>query len=1653
MTSPPNRKERFLLQDLYTLTQTLTQPEITPVLRGSCQMQGPVDETDCDIQLNTVFSHDENELGRHSNSRKVLMRAESGTCNVCSAPCSSCLHINRALMGLKAHEFSDETCQGNAGSQYSVNDVVPVKNTACDGGQHTASETSNVLGDDCFSENAESKASLRTCDVSGASEDVEAHLNLSSGGTVADDQLPLKPQCISDQRAHKNKFEDRKGLESHEDSISCVSGSSDTNKLTKYNNGTHGFASIELSSHKKDFVEIPSSKDRRDGASSPKLLSTCSHPFSGKSISCKLNVNDLEQDLGSHLPVELPECSKEHLDSSLTKETASDMFCGQRSASYTCGGTDDGSLIGGNSVASDKVCLNLEAERDIYTGSSKLPNEAVNSSEKIEEIEKVKEPCGLPDVQETSLQSHSVDDSDDFDILEHDVKVCDICGDAGREDLLAICSRCSDGAEHTYCMQEMMDKVPAGDWMCEECKFDDEIKNLKEDKIVTVDGNDKNQSSGLASALDTNLCVKSDKKDSDVEGNKTNKDILSTKTSGKRCAENIEVASAAKKQALEPTVGSPNTSSPSRVAALSHDSSFRNLNKGKVKPAHHLTSGSCSIKDTSEAAFSSTGPRLQTTRGSLLKSNSFHSANAKPKVELVDEVFSQKKKSAREPVSLDMKEGAVRLIGKSMSFKSVNPGRLNLSESKVKMLSPKFSHGQDLKGLKQAKEWNLLERKNSFKSERPLVSSTMCNTNVSMLQGDQKLASYGGSCLLSNNRELKGVQSVCKLSTLSKSTSHVARRGSEMPVSLGEIKQQSHLPRAVEASLINGICSSAEQKANQTSLMDNPLSSTSTAERPSCNVNEDLPDLLPRPQESTNLGERIRESSVNRSRPSITTGGKSVPCQKCKEIGHSAQFCTVDSPQSLAVDASAASSREVMNKGNKLKAAIEAAMLKKPGIYRKNKMPDQSDGLSMSSANLGCQIGSQGQFSTSINTSNMFSANEVHDGQAVLRISTADSCRQTTVNNMNQLSALPSGVAILKTGAISPVVPSNGKPFRRDLPSHALASVSVLLKMSAVPEHEYIWQGGFEVHKRGKLPELHDGIQAHLSTCASPKVFDVLNKFPSKILLNEVPRFSMWPVQFQETGVKEDNIALYFFAKDLESYEKSYKSLLETMMKNDLALKGNFEGVELLIFPSNHLPEKSQRWNMLFFLWGVFRGKKVNYLQNVSGSPKKYFIHRDMPTAIMSPPENTGLLGPIDGNLPMFSKACNVALSSKCPALMESPCLSSDTINGNCDTEASSLDPKGQCLQENVGWQDCRIKTTSSLLFQETRCTSTPLETIVDPECKLDVKLQPSVQTARNTSDSKKSKKMPMYPDNPLDIQQISTPFEIAARVDSSEDQVMFESTLKEEEGSLDTKAVLGRDMVMRDQTMKGLNNRQFNCGKHLHEDPTWTVSQASAGISQKSWSDANNVLLDGQRASEKQKTGLSGLLDVPNSSRNTSPSRGSSVSGTYDMGTSSLMKEIGEKACNEKEILKNKGISERYFFPVDELPVKDLRSGENSVPWKVLSSEDDVRLPDVTPSLELALGAEMKPSKPGILPFLMRKVDLNASQDQPCENAATKEEEGEEEDVSACLSLSLSFPFPDNEQTAKPVLKVEQQQQQLLPDRRYVNSSLLFFDSFPDSK
>ncbi|GAA0185184.1 hypothetical protein LIER_32472 [Lithospermum erythrorhizon] len=89
------------------------------------------------------------------------------------------------------------------------------------------------------------------------------------------------------------------------------------------------------------------------------------------------------------------------------------------------------------------------------------------------------------------------------------VRVCDICGVAGYKALLAICCRCGEGGEHIYCMRELLETVLEGDWMCDECQYDEEMKNQMQRKVVNVDGN-VGTSSGKLSGGNSNARLKSD---------------------------------------------------------------------------------------------------------------------------------------------------------------------------------------------------------------------------------------------------------------------------------------------------------------------------------------------------------------------------------------------------------------------------------------------------------------------------------------------------------------------------------------------------------------------------------------------------------------------------------------------------------------------------------------------------------------------------------------------------------------------------------------------------------------------------------------------------------------------------------------------------------------------------------------------------------------------------------------------------------------------------------------------------------------------------------------------------------------------------------------------------------------------------------------
>lgn len=159
-----------------------------------------------------------------------------------------------------------------------------------------------------------------------------------------------------------------------------------------------------------------------------------------------------------------------------------------------------------------------------------------------------------------------------------------------------------------------------------------------------------------------------------------------------------------------------------------------------------------------------------------MKSNSFNTMNSKPKLKLVDEV-PQKPKDSRDP---DMKEGSGRMMSKSMSFRSVNSVHSRTTDSKVKMLSPRFSQFIEMKGLKQVKERGAFESKS-------LSKSVTTSSSVSVPKVNQKLTPRGESSMTSstsNNKEPKASQSDSQ-SGLLRSNSIIARKGADNPGTSG----------------------------------------------------------------------------------------------------------------------------------------------------------------------------------------------------------------------------------------------------------------------------------------------------------------------------------------------------------------------------------------------------------------------------------------------------------------------------------------------------------------------------------------------------------------------------------------------------------------------------------------------------------------------------------------------------------------------------------------------------------------------------------------------------------------------------------------------------------------------------------------------------
>ncbi|KAG6500122.1 hypothetical protein ZIOFF_039936 [Zingiber officinale] len=1238
------------------------------------------------------------------------MRVESGTCNVCSAPCSSCMH----RMAVAGEPNVD--C-GSSDNKYVRKEIdsfsfIDIKLRPHDDLQTAASETSNLLSgsssNDSYSENAESKTTIRNPSTYDSSEDVDM---LPEASTVEEDKFLHKDISVEGHEMpcnytgaailHSELDGGYRMSRCHRNSDSSMSGTRDGNDVgldhsleqakrdaSCSSSQTFKFNTKEtkMAIQVEDTCESEGYGVEGDRVSR-RMLNTYHREFLHNKTLSPLNVgfSSLSDSTQKNSPVKLNStspCQSDHI-SSHSADGCNDLEANQPSqfqgASHECILVKEGSPCHRLLPASCDHGQKIHSFPDI--GAGKETNIRISSP--LGELKNV-DPClesaaaigtCASSLHESGMQLQLVlpGQTSESDNILFDVKVCDICGDAGREELLATCSRCIDGAEHTYCMKIMLTKVPEGDWLCEECQLKEEVetRDLKSAEMVCGASNEQSLNKkiqNLGSYANTENCPRFYSQSTDTEASKSSKRActpikeMQIRTPRKRHMHHIDVASPTKKKITEPTDEHSKLVSPRIAAVFSRENPIKNFNVADVKrmgisssldyqsannarnlsrsPAldsrensfksFHITE----LKRASSASFSEglvTNSSPTFTRSHTLDSKYVqreHSSvalsrqvslkkNVEQKVKKLSEDVPQK--LTRESTSGNTKMMTlVKTFNKSASFKSVSSDYHD-DESATKSQSLKSPQAENPKGVKQVKERIVPERATSTVVVVDSVVPSIKRKYIPKM--DLKIAPHSRD-------------STNKLETASLGNSKGFAKENRLVHK--ELKKQLSFQNKSSVSVDTGNRNIVEsQKSEDIHVNSTSVSIFSKDAGGVATCSESLSsDSHP-----VSLNEKTKDSY---SKSRLATSGviHESDHAKLREANHSADSCQkARLPSSSAKLSADVSSKDGTNKRNKWRDAIKATMCRTIDISESrlcsttNAIVSNQIGSQKPPADVSLEDGTRKRIklmdAPKIATHSskkirkvdkcdfrLLSNNEVCEGsfrcsfpiisQKNLPIEDAHIVKRALDNNDtvnsrtnsidNQSKHLMESSSLHVgdlNGNLAALDETNENNLTQILPNDSSLQTTIVRSL-AMPEHDFIWWGGFEIIRIGRLPEVVDGIQAHLSNFASPKVHEVSCQFPSKIQLEEVPRVSLWPSQFQETGPEENNIALYFFAKDSKSYEKSYLKLLETALKSDLAFKGSINELEILIFPSSILPESSQRWNTLFFLWGVFRVRELD---------------------------------------------------------------------------------------------------------------------------------------------------------------------------------------------------------------------------------------------------------------------------------------------------------------------------------------------------------------------------------------------------------------------------------------------------------------------------
>uniref|UniRef100_A0A453LCU0 PHD-type domain-containing protein n=1 Tax=Aegilops tauschii subsp. strangulata TaxID=200361 RepID=A0A453LCU0_AEGTS len=314
------------------------------------------------------------------------------------------------------------------------------------------------------------------------------------------------------------------------------------------------------------------------------------------------------------------------------------------------------------------LCDECQAEVEIEIEKKKLEKSQVNfvmvSMENKVDAEKAK------DASNVACWNKRLNRQSEANFLEEikDVKVCDICGDVGEVEKLTVCGRCN-GAEHVYCMQVMMEKVPDVMWLCEACQteveFAEERTELEKSQVMVgackLDSfggqtnkpvDDANSGSNFEDEMEA----------AHVSSKNSNMRNQSIGMATKRIGDDATITLLIGKDLCESGGVSMEGDSAKRAPFSRKNSLKLNTEKGK-EPVRPMPT------PLTLNALKNQAPPLC---GPLPKSISFKNSKVPKVKQLVIEV-PQKPKNLKEPISLITKQdGPVITLAKSTSVKKPN---------------------------------------------------------------------------------------------------------------------------------------------------------------------------------------------------------------------------------------------------------------------------------------------------------------------------------------------------------------------------------------------------------------------------------------------------------------------------------------------------------------------------------------------------------------------------------------------------------------------------------------------------------------------------------------------------------------------------------------------------------------------------------------------------------------------------------------------------------------------------------------------------------------------------------------------------------------------------------------------------------------------